>query len=158
MPQRSNPVLAIPVSFFIVFLLTALPLPQVLAYWRPEWVAMVLVFWVLNEPEWVGVWVAFFLGILLDALLGTVFGLHPLMLAVVAYLTRLSYRWVRVFSIWQTGGLIFGLVLVSLLVKFLVLSVQGHPPVSVMYWVPALSSALVWPTVMLSLRRWNRRF
>lgn len=156
--RRSNPALAIPVSFFVAFLLMALPLPQELAYWRPAWVAIVLVFWVLNEPAWVGLTVAFLVGLLLDVLLGTVFGLHPLSLCVIAWLTRLSSRWVRVFSIWQTGGLVFGLVLVGLLVELTVLGIVGKAPGSLLFWLPALSSALVWPVVMLALRRWSRRF
>lgn len=158
MPRRSNPILAIPVSFFVAFLLVALPLPETVAYLRPEWVAIVLVFWVQNEPEWIGVWTAFALGLLLDVLMGTVFGLHPLMLAVLAYLVRLANRWVSVFSIWQTSGLMLGLVLVELLVKFVILSMTGVAPASPLYWVPAASSALVWPFVALFLRRWSRRF
>lgn len=156
MARRPSPWLAIPLSFFVAFLLVALPLPQVLSYWRPELVTMVLVFWVLNEPGKVGVWTAFLLGLLLDVLMATTFGVYPLMLAVVAYLTRLSYRWVKVFSVWQTGGLVLALVLVSLIVKRILLGVLGSGPDSVLFWVPALTSALVWPTVMLSLRRFTR--
>lgn len=156
MARRPSPWLAIPLSFFVAFLLVALPLPQVLSYWRPELVTMVLVFWVLNEPGKVGVWTAFLLGLLLDVLMATTFGVYPMMLAVVAYLTRLSYRWVKVFSLWQTGGLVFALVLVSLIVKRILLGVLGSGPDSLLFWVPALTSALVWPTVMLSLRRFTR--
>jgi rod shape-determining protein MreD len=156
MARRPSPWLAIPLSFFVAFLLVALPLPQVLSYWRPELVTMVLVFWVLNEPGKVGVWTAFLLGLLLDVLMATTFGVYPLMLAVVAYLTRLSYRWVKVFSVWQTGGLVLALVLVSLIVKRILLGVLGSGPDSLLFWVPALTSALVWPTVMLSLRRFTR--
>lgn len=156
MARRPNPLLALPFSFFAAFLLVALPLPQALSYWRPELVTMVLVFWVLNEPGKVGVWTAFLLGLLLDVLMATTFGVYPMMLAVVAYLTRLSYRWVKVFSLWQTGGLVFALVLVSLIVKRILLGVLGSGPDSLLFWVPALTSALVWPTVMLSLRRFTR--
>lgn len=156
MARRPNPLLALPFSFFVAFLLVTLPLPQALSYWRPELVTMVLVFWVLNEPGKVGVWTAFLLGLLLDVLMATTFGVYPMMLAVVAYLTRLSYRWVKVFSLWQTGGLVFALVLVSLIVKRILLGVLGSGPDSLLFWVPALTSALVWPTVMLSLRRFTR--
>lgn len=156
MVRRPSPWLALPLSFFVAFLLVALPLPQVLSYWRPELVTMVLVFWVLNEPGKVGVWTAFVLGLLLDVLMATTFGVYPLVLAVVAYLTRLSYRWVKVFSLWQTGGLVFALVLVSLIVKRILLGVLGTSPDSLLFWLPALTSALLWPTVMVSLRRFTR--
>lgn len=154
--RRPSPWLALPLSFLLALLLVALPLPQVLSYWRPELVTMLLVFWVLNEPGKVGVWTAFVLGLLLDVLMATTFGVYPLMLATVAYLTRLSYRWVRVLSLWQTGGLVFVLVLVSLVIKRILLGVLGGGTDSLLFWAPALTSALVWPTVMLSLRRFTR--
>ncbi|HCT40539.1 MAG TPA: rod shape-determining protein MreD [Moraxellaceae bacterium] len=156
MSRRPSTLVALPLSFFIAFLLMALPLPQVISYWRPELVMMVLVFWVLNEPGKVGVWVAFTLGLLLDVLMTTTFGVHPFMLAVIAYLTRLSYRWVTVFSLWQTGGLVFALVLAGLIVKRILLGILGEGTDSLLYWAPALTSALVWPTVMFALRRFTR--
>jgi rod shape-determining protein MreD len=156
MARRPSPWLMLPLSFVLALLLVALPLPQALSYWRPELVTMVLVFWVLNEPGKVGVWTAFVLGLLLDVLMATTFGVYPLMLAVVAYLTRLSYRWVKVFSLWQTGGLVLGLVLVSLVIKRILLGVLGSGPDSLLFWAPALTSALLWPTVMVSLRRFTR--
>jgi len=156
MARRPSVIIALPLSIFLAFLLVALPLPQALSYGRPEFVTMVLVFWVLNEPGKVGVWTAFVLGLLMDVLMATTFGVHPLMLAVIAYLARLSYRWVTVFSLWQTGGLVFALVLAGLLVKRILLGILGTGPDSLLYWAPALTSALVWPTVMLSLRRFTR--
>lgn len=156
MARRPSTVVALPLSIFLAFLLAALPLPQELGYGRPEFVTMVLVFWVLNEPGKVGVWTAFVLGLLMDVLMATTFGVYPLTLAVIAYLARLSYRWVTVFSVWQTGGLVFALVLAGLLVKSILLGILGTGPDSLLYWVPALTSALVWPTVMLSLRRFTR--
>lgn len=157
MARRRNPFVALPVSFFVAFLLTALPLPDALAYWRPAFVPMVLVFWVLNAPNLAGVWTGFLVGLLLDVLFATPFGVHALTLAVLAYLTRLSYRWVTVFSVWQTSGLVFALVLVGLIIKRVLLGIVSIGPDSLLYWLPPITSALVWPTVMVSLRRFSQR-
>ena len=93
----------------------------------------------------------------LDVLLATHFGVHALVLALAAWLTRLSWRWVAVFSVWQTSGLVLSLVFVSLLVKRLLLGIVAVSPHSALFWLPALSSALLWPTVMVSLRRFTQR-
>lgn len=155
--RRSNPWIALPVSFFLAFVLAILPLPQSISYWRPEFVTMVLLFWVLNAPNVVGVWFAFFIGLLLDVLFATPFGVNALVLSLLAWLSRLSWRWVTVFSVWQTSGLVLGLVFVGLLVKRVLLGIVAVAPDSLLYWLPALSSALVWPTVMVSLRRFGER-
>ena len=156
MARRPSLWLMLPLSFCAAFLLVALPLPQMMSYWRPELVTMVLVFWVLNASDKVGIWTAFVLGLLLDVLMGTTFGVYPLMLAVVAYLARFSYRRVKVFSLLQTGGLVFALVLISLIIKRILLGVLGTGPDSLLFWAPALTSAFLWPTVMVSLRRFTR--
>lgn len=155
--RRSNPWVALPLSFFLAFVLAVLPLPQGLSYWRPEFVTMVLLFWVLNAPNVVGVWFAFFVGLLLDVLFATPFGVNAMVLALLAWLSRLSWRWVTVFSVWQTSGLVLGVVFVGLVVKRVLLGIVAVAPDSLLYWLPALSSALVWPTVMVSLRRFSQR-
>lgn len=157
MARRRNPFLALPLSFFLAFVLAVLPLPQGLSYWRPEFVTMVLVFWVLNAPNLVGIWFAFFIGLMVDVLFATPFGVHALVLSMVAWMSRLSWRWLTVFSVWQTSGLVLVLVFASLLVKHVLLGIVALPPDSMLYWLPALTSALLWPTVMVSLRRFSQR-
>lgn len=156
MARRRNPAIALPLSFLLAIVLVALPLPQVLSYWRPEFVTMVLVFWILNAPNLVGVWTGFFVGLLLDVLFKTPFGVHAMTLASVAWLARLSWRRVAVFSVLQTSGLLLVLVLAGLVLKRVLLGVVALPPDSLMYWLPALTSALLWPTVMVSLRRFTQ--
>lgn len=156
MARRRNPVIALPLSFIFALILVALPLPQVLSYWRPEFVTMVLVFWILNAPNLVGVWTGFFVGLLLDVLFKTPFGVHAMTLASVAWLTRLSWRRVAVFSVLQTSGLVLALVLAGLIIKRILLGLVALPPDSFLYWLPALTSALLWPTVMVSLRRFTQ--
>ena len=157
MARHRNPFFALPLSFFLAFVLAVLPLPQGLSYWRPEFVTMVLLFWLLNTPNLVGVWFAFFIGLLLDVLFATPFGVNAMVLALVAWLSRLSWRWVAVFSVWQTSGLVLALVFVGLLVKRVLLGIVAVSPDSLLYWLPALSSALVWPSVMVALRRFTQR-
>jgi rod shape-determining protein MreD len=157
MARRRNPLLAILLSLFLALVLTVLPLPLTLSYWRPEFITMVLIFWVFNAPNFIGIWSAFFLGLLLDVLFETPFGVHALVLSVLAYLTRLSLRWVTVFSVSQTSGLVFVFVLAGLIIKRVLLGIVAVGPNSLWYWLPALTSALVWPTVMVSLRRFSQR-
>lgn len=157
MARRHNPVFSLPISFAIAFLLAALPLPHFLSYWRPEFITMVLIFWVLNWPTVIGVWTGFVLGLLLDVMFSTTFGLHPMMLAVTAWLAQLSWRRVAVFSLAQTSLLVFALVLVSLIIKRVLLGVVSTAPATGLFWAPVLTSALMWPSVMLTLRRFAPR-
>lgn len=157
MPRRRSPVLPLIFSLMLSLLLSILPLPQGLAPWRPEWVTLMLVFWVMHAPMWVGVWTAAFMGMLLDVLLDTPLGLHASSLVMVVYLGRVTQRWAGIFSIRQTTALVLLLVLAGRALRFAELKLFGVPPADWSYLLPVLASALVWPTVLLSLRRWTQR-
>ncbi|MEL0027920.1 MAG: rod shape-determining protein MreD [Perlucidibaca sp.] len=157
MPRRRSPVLPLIFSLMLSLLLSILPLPQGLAPWRPEWVTLMLVFWVMHAPMWVGVCTAAFMGMLLDVLLDTPLGLHASSLVMVVYLGRVTQRWAGIFSIRQTTALVLLLVLAGRALRFAELKLFGVPPADWSYLLPVLASALVWPTVLLSLRRWTQR-
>lgn len=157
MARHISPVFVLPLSFLVAFLLQILPLAQGLSYWRPEFVTMMLIFWVLNAPALVGVWTGFGLGLLLDVLLATPFGLHAMMLSLVAWGAQLSWRRVAVFSLSQTSLLVLGLVFLALILKRILLGVVALSPDSLLFWLPAFSSALLWPLLMTMMRRFVPR-
>lgn len=157
MPRRRSPFLPLIFSLLLSLLLSILPLPKELAPWRPEWVTLVLVFWVMHAPLWVGVWTATFMGLMLDILLDTPLGLNASALVVVVYLGRVTQRWAGIFSIRQTTALVLLLVLAGRVLRHVELSLFGVPPQDWSYFLPVVASALVWPTVLLSLRRWTQR-
>ena len=157
MGNPRSPLLASIWSMLGALLMSILPLPDALQVWRPEWVMLVLIFWVMHAPSWVGLWFAFFMGILLDAFLVSPFGMHAFALVVVVYIARMTQRWSGVFSVRQTTALVLLLILSGRLASYVVLSLRGEGPDDLSYFLPALASALIWPTVLLSLRRWTQR-
>src|SRR4051812_21029308 len=52
---------------------------------RPDFVALVLLYWCIHEPRLVGVGMAWMVGLLMDVSDATVFGQHALAYAVLAY-------------------------------------------------------------------------
>lgn len=88
-------------SFFLAYALTIVPLPMVLDSYRPDFVALTIFFWLVSVPNWIGVGIAWFCGLLLDTLHGSFLGQHALALTVLAYITLKFHRRIRVFTIWQ---------------------------------------------------------
>jgi len=152
-----SPFLAIIWSLLAALLMSILPLPDALQAWRPEWVMLVLIFWVMHAPSWVGLWFAFVMGLLLDVFLAGPLGLHSLALVLVIFVTRMTQRWSGIFSVRQTTALVFLLILFERLVMYFVLAMRNEAPADLSYFWPAVASALIWPTVLLSLRRWTQR-
>ena len=72
--------LVIYVSLMVALILMILPLPDWAQMYRPNWMALVLIYWSMALPQRVGLWFAFFCGIVLDTSLGTLLGQHTLAL------------------------------------------------------------------------------
>ena len=149
---------AILLSFLVALVLAVLPLPQWLLWGRPEWVALVLVYWVIALPHRVGLVTALVLGLVLDVLEGAVMGQNAFALVVVATLALTLYQRLRVFSLWQQAGVVFVLIGINQMLCQWVQNLQGAGAVTLLFFLPAFSSALLWPFVLHSLRGVRRHY
>lgn len=145
-------------SFLIALILTILPLPVWGEFARPEWVALVLVYWCMALPERVGVIAGWLAGLLQDALTGTLLGAHALAFALVAFLALKLHRRIRVLPPWQQAMLVLILLLVVRLVLLWIHGLTGGAETDLRYWLPALTGTLIWPVVFLLLRETRRRY
>ena len=148
----------IPASFAMALLLTALPMPEAAANWRPAWVALVLVYWCMAAPEQVGVVVGWTVGLLLDVMTGTLLGQHALGLSVVAYVAHHTHRRVRVLPLWRQGITIFVLVFFYQALVLWSNGIRGIPVAAPAYWTSPFVSMLLWPWIFIVLRVIRRRY
>lgn len=143
--DRATRHLPIIVSIVVALALTMMPLPRAIDLFRPDWVALVIVFWALSVPRSYGVIIAWLVGIVLDVSQGTLLGQHALGLSIIAYITVRFHLQMRVFPLLQLTTFVFAL---NALYQFLLFWVNGvagiNAPASV-YWAPVLSGLIVWP-------------
>ena len=145
-------------SFLVAIVLTILPLPIWARPYRPEWYALVLIYWCIATPERVGVGVAWVMGIFLDVLRGTLLGQHALALSLLAYLTLKLRQRVRAFPLWQQALTVLVLLALEQLLTLWVMGIVGNPPQSWAYWAPSWIGMLLWPWVFVVMRDVQRRF
>lgn len=144
-------------SFIAALMLTLVPLPDWAAYLRPEWVSLVLIYWCMALPDRVGVGIGWVAGLFLDVIHGAVLGQYALALALVAYFTLTLHRRIRVFPILQQMLVVLLLVLFQQLVVIWVKGFIGETPQSMRYWLPSLTSMLLWPWLFVILRDLRRK-
>lgn len=145
-------------SFLVAYVLAVLPMPQWLLWARPEWVALILIYWAIALPHRVGILTALVLGLMLDALEGATLGQNAFSLVVVALLCQTLYQRLRVFSVLQQAGTVFVLIGINQLVCQWVQNLEGVGSPSLLFLLPAVSSALLWPVVLHFLRRLRRHY
>jgi rod shape-determining protein MreD len=139
------------VSVLTAFFLSILPLPDSLAWARPQWVALLLIYWILELPDRVGMGTTFVVGLLLDGLHGTVFGHNALTLCFLAYLVLILYKRLRMFGMWQQMLLVFILIGLEQLVYHWVQTMVGRPAPDLLFLISCVASTLAWPVVVFVL-------
>lgn len=159
MAARAHALWVILLTFFIAYLLAIVPFPDWAMYFRPEWVALVLIYWVMALPYRIGIGCAFVVGIMLDVLEGTVLGLNALALVILAYITLSLHQRLRMFSSLQQSGLIFALVGLNLIIcHWLQLAAGQTISSSMLFLMAAVTSAVIWPVMFQLLRQLRRSF
>lgn len=154
---RYQHMIVIALTLLSAFVLTILPLPKWIVWWRPMWVFMVLLFWMIMEPDYVGVGVSFIVGLWVDLLLGTLLGQHALLFSIVAYFALTFQIQIRNFPLWQQTIVVLSLGFLILLLQCLVLGIIGQST-NGRYWLPVLSTALFWPWLYFLLRECQQRY
>ena len=146
-------------TLVLAALFTVLPLPLWLEAYRPEWVALVVIYWVVALPDRIGLFSAWIAGFFMDVLEGSLLGLNALALALVAYLALSLYQRMRMFTAIQQSSTILILVGIHQLLSFWVLTANSHNTApNLICMISALSSAIIWPFVFLGLRYIRRTF
>ena len=80
----------IALSLLLALVLTMLPLGRVL--WTPDWVLLLLVFWGLQQPQRVGMGVAFAMGLVLDVQQSALLGQHAIVYALAVFAVQAAAR------------------------------------------------------------------
>ena len=133
-----------------------LPLSGIPLALKPDFLALVLLYWCIQEPRLIGVGVAWFLGLVMDVADATVFGQHALAYAVLAYAAEYFRRRVLRFPLWQQAAQVAALLLFCAGLVLLVRVVGGSPVPRWTYAVGPLVGALMWPLVSVLLQ-WPQR-
>lgn len=135
--------------------LTQLPWGGAWLAWRPDFLLIALLFWVLYKPDRVGFGMAFVLGLIADFQDGVVFGQHASAYVIAVYIVLfLRLRLMRFDPLRQAAQLLPVLLLVQTVV-LLIGWLAVRPPTSLALMLPALSGALLWFLVALWHRVWH---
>ena len=154
----SKGTLVIVASFAVAMLMNILPLPELINVFKPDWVALVLVYWVMAMPNRVGVLVGWLVGLFVAVLYGTLFGIHAMTFALVAYLIQMTYHRLRLFPRWKQSINISVVIGIHMLLGVTLRSFVSSVSVTYVYWLPLIGVLLFWPWVFVLLRDVRRKF
>lgn len=148
-------IVVIVLSFIIASSLNVYPLSPSMATLRPVIMIMVLIYWLLFQPRYVGIFTAFTIGLIADLLMDTHLGQQAFAAVVVALVIKITSIYVRqlnTISAWLIASL--GLVVFQLNLWMLQMFIQNT--FIAKSALSLMMSIISWPLVLLALRKFAR--
>jgi rod shape-determining protein MreD len=134
-------------------ILSAMPLPDSVAAFRPDWAVIVLIYWSLIAPRRYGLLTSLWLGLALDTLSGALLGQHALALLIVVYLSQRFYLRIRVFPISQLALTVVLLLSVYQFTLFWIDGIAGRTVPLIERWGPVASGAVLFAVILTAFDR-----
>ena len=151
--------------YFIVFslilfalIMSILPLPDAMVIWRPQWVLLAVICFVLQFPSLLSMISVWMLGLFLDLLTSDVFGVHAVVFVLVFFVIRRLHRWLFGLPLWQMTIVVGALLFVSLLIQSLLHAMVGVPTDFWVLFFSIFNNLLVWMLMYLTILRFKKPY
>jgi len=132
-------------SFAVAVLFNLLPMPTDAVLWLPDFIAMLILYWVINQPRRVSIGTAFTLGIIADVACTGMFGQHALAYSITAYLALLRQRQLVMFNLGQQTLAVLALMFANQIIMVFARMATGSAFIGWSYFLPPLTGAILWP-------------
>ena len=153
--KNRDPLIAIVLSVIICSVLIVYPLSYAVSGARPLFMLLVVLFWVMCQPTWCGIWFAFGTGIFTDLLVDAPLGMNAFSFVVITFVARFLTRERRILTFGNLWAISFLAVLAHLFITWIAQIMGGLQFSIARHWQPLLSSILVFPLIYFVLKKWR---
>ena len=136
--------MTIAISLVLSLILSVWPLPIWLWWFKPPWVLITLIYWVMFNPKRINVGVAFLLGLLVDGMSDSLLGIHAFAFVCITYLMCDWRRPLRKLSRTQQSIMVFALACAYQFILFVLQAMMGSTPWGWHFWLPSLLTLPLW--------------
>lgn len=132
------------ISLLAAIVLQLLPWSGVWVQIKPDFVLLVLLYWMLRAPHLCNIGTAWVAGLMIDLVNGDLFGQNALAYALTAFIAVVYQKRLILFTVLQQSGYVFLLLFVNQLTLFLLKLFMDSKQFSLLYFVSCFSSILMW--------------
>lgn len=140
-------------SFLIAILLQLIFYSLVNWRFSPSWVMMLLIYWITIFPKKINIGTGFTLGLIMDSIFGSFFGIYALSFSIISYLTVRRVYFFRHASILQQS---FFVLFLSILDQSIKLLIQFFIT-QILYFIEifeiGILNGIIWPFLICLMRR-----
>jgi len=135
----------IALTLIAALLLNLLPWTGYGLWVKPDFVALVVLYWCIEQPRKMGFVAAWLLGMFMDVADGTLFGQHALAYTILAYAGIVLHRRVRMFAVTPQALHIIPLLLLNDLIIVIVRMLAGADFPGWHYFIGSFVAGALWP-------------
>lgn len=154
--MRHTSPIAVYVSLLIALLCQLFPWVGQGVIFRPDFMLVVLLYWVLRAPNLCNVGTAWIAGLLVDLATGSLLGQHALSFTVTAYLALSFQRRLVLFNPWQLATYVIGLLTIERLLMLLLKLFEGNENPGWPYFWPIVTGLVLWQIMIVIFGRLTR--
>ncbi|MET0218633.1 MAG: rod shape-determining protein MreD [Burkholderiales bacterium] len=135
----------------LAFVLNLLPVTGNAVLWRPDFVALVLVYWLIHYPRRLGFLLPWLFGLAMDVAEGALFGQYALGYTALALMATLAHRRVLMFDLVSQTVHVLVILEVVKVIMLLVRMAGGAEFPGWLYFLGPVIAALLWPLLTITL-------
>ena len=137
-------------SLLAALLLQLLPFSGFMLQIKPDFLLLVLLYWLLRAPHVCNIGVAWTSGLVMDLVAGDLFGQNALAYALTAFLAVMYQRRLILFTSLQQSAYVFVLLFVNQLILLLLKSFSGAQCIGWTYFIPSFTGIMLWYALLHS--------
>ena len=138
-------------TMLIAVFLTVIPVPDSVQHYWPDWITLIVFYWVLVLPAHLGVMFGWINGLIEDIVTFSLLGEHALGKALVGTVAAIGYRKFQLFNFVEKTFLILVLQSINIAISAWTNQLAFGIPVELVFWKSALTTALMWLPVAFLL-------
>jgi rod shape-determining protein MreD len=131
-------------SLVLAFIFLLLPWSGFALKIRPDFILLVIIFWLIRAPNLCNVGTAWFLGLFVDLATGGIFGQFALAYTITAFFAVTYQRRLVLFNHTQQLFYVFLLLMISQIVLLIIKTFSGADALGWSYFLPSFVGILLW--------------
>jgi rod shape-determining protein MreD len=142
--MHNNKLKSIYLSLLAAFICMLFPWSGLALSLRPDFMLLVILFWLLRAPNQCSVGTAWFMGLWIDLATGGIFGQYALAYTITTFFAVIYQRRLVLFSSTQQLVYVFSLLFLSQLTLLILKTFAGKEFMGWSYFLPSITGVLVW--------------
>ena len=147
--MRHTSLISVYLSLLLALLCQLFPWVGQGVIFRPDFMLVVILYWLLRAPNLCNVGTAWIAGLLVDLATGSLLGQHALSFSIAAFIALSYQRRLVLFNTWQLVGYVAALLTFERVLILLLKLFEGNESPGWHYFWPIITGLLLWQLMIL---------